>query len=112
MRLSFVVPLLLTVAFAAWAQETMPRMTSVDPASGKKGDVVAVVGENLDKPNVVKLYLTDGKRDIECVVTEQTATAIKFKIPDKATGRLAIMILTGGKEPKQIEQPVKVTIEP
>jgi len=45
------------------------------------------------------------------VITEQAATSIKIKIPEKATGRMALMILTGGKEPKLIEQPVKVTIE-
>ena len=110
MKISFIVPLLL-VSVAVWAQEAMPRMSSVDPGNGKKGDVVAVTGENLDKANVTKVYLTDGKNDVECVVTQQTATEIKLKIPDKATGRMALMILTGGKEPRLIEQPVKITIE-
>lgn len=110
MRLSFIAPLLL-VGIAAWAQDTMPRMSSVEPGSGKKGDVVAVTGENLDKTNVSKIYLTDGKNDLECVITNQSATEVKIKIPDKATGRMALMILTGGKEPKLIEQPVKVSIE-
>jgi len=110
MKLSVVV-MLLCAGCAAWAQEIMPRMSSVDPANGKKGDVIAVVGENLDKPNVVKVYLTDGKTDLECVVSEQTPTGLKLKIPDKASGRLAVMILTGGKEPKLIEQPVKITVE-
>jgi hypothetical protein len=86
-------------------------MVSVEPANGKVGDVLAVAGENLQKNLVSKVYLTDGKNDIQCEVTEQTATAIKFKIPEKATGRLAIMVLTSGKEPKLIEQPVKVTVE-
>jgi len=45
-------------------------------------------------------------------VTEQTATSLKFKIPAGAkTGRFSLMILTGGKDPKYIEQPVKVTVE-
>src|SRR3982751_4503434 len=110
MKMSFVLSLLL-VGFAAWAQETMPRMSSVEPGSGKTGDVVAVTGENLDKANVSKVYLTNGKDDFECVVTGQTATEIKLKIPAKATGRLALMILTSGKEPKLIEQPVKLAIE-
>jgi hypothetical protein len=104
------VPLVLA-AVGAWAQEAMPRMSSVEPATGKKGDVVAVTGENLDKANVVKVYLTDGKNDVECVVTEQTGASLKIKIPEKATGRLALMVLTGGKEPRLIEQPVKITIE-
>ena len=111
MRLSFVVPLLVAFGVAAFAQESMPRMTSVDPMSAKVGDVVTVTGENLDKPNVAKIYLTDGKNDLECAVSEQSATSVKVKLPAKATGRMALMILTGGKEPRLIEQPVKVTIE-
>jgi hypothetical protein len=111
MKLSLIAPVLLAAGFAAFAQEAMPRMTTVDPNSQKKGEVVAVTGENLDKPNVVKVYLTDGKNDFECVITEQAATGLKIKIPEKASGRLALMILTGGKEPRLIEQPVKVTVE-
>ena len=95
-----------------YAQQSMPRMTSVEPDSAKAGDILTVNGEHLAKGEVVELYLTDGKKDTKCQVIEQGATAIKFKVPDKATaGRLALMVLTGGKDPKLIEQPVKVTIE-
>jgi len=111
MKLSFIAALLMFVHIAI-AQEGMPRMTTVEPPNGKAGDVLAVTGENLTKPGVSKLYLTDGKNDLEVVVTEQTATSLKFKIPASAkTGRFSLMILTGGKEPKYIEQPVKVTVE-
>lgn len=110
MKLSLIGCLLMAGA-AAWAQDALPRMSTVEPGNGKVGDVVAVAGENLDKANVVKVYLTDRKIDLECVVTEQTATALKIKIPEKATGRMWLMILTGGKEAKLIEQPVKVTVE-
>jgi hypothetical protein len=111
MKLSSIVPLLFAATLVLFAQEAMPRMSSVEPTNGKAGDVIAVTGENLDKANVGKVYLTDGKIDIVCEVTGQTATEIKLKIPAKATGRMALMILTVGKEPKLIEQPVKVTIE-
>ena len=110
MKLSFVVPLLIAASISVYGQ-AMPRMSSVDPSSGKKGDVVAVTGENLDKDNVAKVFLTDGKNDTPVEVTEQTATSIKFKIPAGKPGRLALMILTPGKDAKYIEQPVKVTIE-
>jgi nitrous oxidase accessory protein NosD len=114
MKLSFVSTLLLAAGLSAAAQEGLPRMLSVDPLSGKAGDVIAVTGENLDKTNVDKVYLTDGKNDVQVEVTEQTGTTIKFKIPAKAaTGeRLAIMILTAGKDAKYIEEPVRVMIEP
>ena len=111
MKLSSVVTLLLAATLVLFAQDAMPRMSTAEPTNGKAGDVIAVTGENLDKANVDKVYLTDGKNDVVCAVTEQTATSIKIKIPDKATGRMALMILTAGKEPKLIEQPVKLTIE-
>jgi hypothetical protein len=112
MRLSFAALLLLAAGLAASAQSTMPRMTGVDPGNGKVGDVITAAGENLDKALVAKVYLTDGKNDVAVEVTEQTPTSIKFKIPGKAApGRFALMLLTTGKEPKLIEQPVKLTVE-
>jgi hypothetical protein len=109
MKLSFIVPLLL--AAFAWGQEGMPRMSTVEPGNGKSGDVVEVTGENLDKAHVTKVYLTNGKDDLECAIVEQTATSVKIKIPQKASGRMALMILTAGKDPSLIEQPVKLSIE-
>lgn len=112
MKLSFVVSVLAAASFVAYAQQAMPRMTSVDPLNGKQGDVIAVTGENLQKDAVAKVYLTDGKTDIPVEITEQSATTIKFKIPAKAaSGRLILMVLTAGKDAKLIEQPVKVTID-
>jgi hypothetical protein len=111
MKLSSVVPLLFAATLVLFGQEAMPRMSSVDPQTGKAGDVVTVTGENLDKGNVGKVYLIDDKSDVVCEITAQTATSIKIKIPAKASGRMALMILTAGKEPREIVQPVKMTIE-
>ena len=112
MKLSFAVPLLLAFSLAAFAQQTVPRMNTVDPGNGKAGDEITVAGENLEKTLVAKVYLTDGKNDVLVDLTEQTATSIKFKIPAKASaGRFALMLLTTGKEPKLIEQPVKLTVD-
>lgn len=111
MKLSVVFALLLSACFAAFAQQAMPRMTTVEPQNGKVGDVIAVSGENLQKTAVAKVYLTDGKNDIEVTVSEQTEKELKFKIPAKATGRLSLMVLTTGKDAKLIEQPVKLQID-
>jgi len=109
---------LLRMALAAavlpvlWAQAPMPRMISVEPTSGKVGDVLTVTGENLEKTHVAEVFLTDGKNDLKVPVTEQGATTLKFRIPPNVKpGRFALMILTAGKDPKYIEQPVKVTVE-
>ncbi|HTT64666.1 MAG TPA: IPT/TIG domain-containing protein [Bryobacteraceae bacterium] len=112
MRLSFALPLLLGVSLTVFAQQPMPRMNTVDPPTGRAGDVITVAGENLEKALVAKVYLTDEKNDILLDLTEQTPNSIKFKIPTKASaGRFALMLLTTGKEPKLIEQPVKLTVE-
>jgi len=115
MKTSILVPTLLVLLLGPiflQAQTAMPTMKVVEPANGKAGDLLTVTGENLDKTNVAKLYLTDGKIDVEVVILEQEATKIKFKIPEKVKpGRLALMILTRGKDQKYIEQPVKVTID-
>ena len=94
-------------------QADMPTMHSVEPSSGKAGDVLVVNGENLGRDHVAALYLTDGKTDVKVAIVEQTDTSIKFKLPpDAKPGRFALLILTGGKDPQLIQEPVRVTVEP
>src|SRR5580704_15413247 len=38
-----------------------PKVTGVDPASGKVNDSVTVIGESLDKGSVVGVFLSDDK---------------------------------------------------
>src|SRR5438105_11975539 len=106
MKGTVIAALLAALAFVAMAQDAMPRMTTVEPTNGKAGDELTITGENLTKALVAKLYLTDGKNDLEVPVTEQGEKSIKFKIPATAKpGRFSLMILTTGKEPKYVEQP-------
>jgi hypothetical protein len=121
MRLSIgAILALMLVAFAAppttlqaAMQDVLPRCTAVEPMSGKTGTEVVVTGENLGKDHVAEMYFTDGKNDFKVVMTEQTPTQIKCKIPAKVEAgvRYKLMVLTKGKEPKLIEQPVRVEIE-
>ena len=98
---------------AVLAQDGLPRFTSVDPLSGKIGTVITVTGENIGKPNVAKVYFTDGQNDIEVSATDQTDTTLKVAIPPNAKVgvRYRLMVLTKGKEPRLIEQPVRVEVE-
>ena len=116
MRLSALsIPLLVAFALPAdpQSQGRMPTMSSVEPASGKVGDVLVAQGMNLDRDNVAALYLTNGNTDIKVTIIEQSATSIQFRIPPEAKpGRFALMVLTKGKDPKLIEEPVKITVEP
>lgn len=116
MRISLLsIPLLFVLALPAnlHAQSGMPLISSVEPASGKVGDVLSIQGVNLGPDNVAALYLTDGNADLKVPVIEQTSTSIRFKIPSEAKpGRFALMVLTKGKDPKLMEQPVKINVEP
>lgn len=90
----------------------MPKMNSVEPATGKPGVELTVSGENLGKNAVAEIYLTNGKDDIKLSIVQQAATAIKCRVPNSTkTGRFSLMLLTAGADPKLIEQPIKVTIE-
>ena len=102
----------LTLAARPQSQSGMPLMSSVEPASGRVGDVVSIKGVNLGQDSVAELYLTDGKSDVKASIIEQTSTSIKFKIPsDAKPGRFSLMVLTRGQNPKLIEQPVKIEVE-
>jgi hypothetical protein len=112
MKTSLVAFVVVAACLAVYAQQTAaPSVDTVEPPNGKVGTVITATGQNLQKDQVAKLYLTDGKNDIQVDVTEQTATTIKFKIPAKATGRMSLMVLTADKEPKLMELPVKVAID-
>ena len=88
-------------------------ISSAAPYECKIGDLVSVVGTNLGQDNVAALYLTDGKLDTKLVMIEQTSTSIKFKVPPEVKpGRLALMVLTKEKDPRLMEQPVKIVVEP
>ena len=118
MRLSAWIPLSLLVLICAappllQGQDTIPRFVTVEPMNGKVGDSATVTGENVGKNNIAELYLTDGKNDFKCVMVEHTDTTIKFTIPKgpKPGVSYKLMVLTKGKDPKLIEQPVRYTID-
>ncbi len=62
------------------AQES-PRLTAIEPPSGKPGDTVTATGENLDKSKVVAVFLSDARSDYKVKVLEQTPEKIVFKVP-------------------------------
>jgi len=61
------------------------RITRVDRVNVRAGDVVTASGNGLDRSNIDALYLTDGAFTMEAPVVEQTATAIKFSVPEQPT---------------------------
>jgi IPT/TIG domain-containing protein len=101
---------LLGMVLALGAFQPLPRCTSVDPETGKKGDTITAKGENLGKSGIAELYLTDGKNDTKVAMSAQSDTEVKFTIPEIAAGRYHLLALTANKA-SLIEQPVVVTVE-
>jgi len=90
----------------------VPVVQAVNPESAKPGDVVTVSGENLDKSRVTELYLTNGDVDLKVVIIDQSAKAIKFKVPEKATaGRYSLTVLLAGEDPKLLDEPVHLLVQ-
>lgn len=93
--------------FCMAAAAQVPRLQSVEPPSGKSGDVILVSGENLDKDRVAKLFLTIGETDTEVEIQEQTAASIRFAIPAAAKpGQYNLTVQTTGETPTLMVQPV------
>ena len=100
--------LLLAALAASIALAAAPMLSSVEPDSGKPGDEAVVKGENLDKANVVKLFLTDGTNDHPVEIKEQTADTIRFTIPANIKpGRYNLMFQTATA---LLEQPFAYTV--
>ena len=91
----------------AWAQAG-PKLTGVEPAAGKVGDNLTILGENLGKESVEAVLLSDDEKDYPAEMVEQTDAKIVMKVPDVKAGGYNIAI--------QIEnniyiQPVRFTVE-
>ena len=110
MRVPVSVKLLLALVVCAVALRAQTRIVAVEPLNAKPGETVTANGEGIDKSAVGVLYLTDGKNDFKCEMVEQSAKAIKFKVPtDMKKGRWALMIETSGGQ--LLQQPVKLEVE-
>jgi hypothetical protein len=105
-------PVLFTLlAMCLSAQSNSPILRSLDKSEALRGEVVAVSGENLAKPGVAALFLTNGKEDFPVEVLEQTDRTIRFTVSkDVAFGRCGLLLVTGGASPLYIEQPVKLNV--
>lgn len=85
-----------------------PRVTSVDPASGKVNDTVTVAGENLGKGAVSAIFLSDEKTDYKATLVEQDDEKIVMKVPQVKLGDYNISIQAGNVI---YIQPVRFTVQ-
>lgn len=101
----------LFLTLAATVAYAVPRLTSVEPDAVAPGGVAVAKGSDLAVGSVDKLYLTMGGSDIQVKITDQTADAITFEVPDSAEmKRYRLMVLTAGTGAAYMEQPVALEI--
>ncbi len=85
-----------------------PHIVSVTPASGKVGDTITVAGENLGKPGVSAVFLSDDKSDYKASMVDQGADKIVMKVPQVKPGDYNVSIQAGASI---YIQPVRFTVE-
>jgi len=92
-------------------QLVTPIMRILQPSVARAGDVVLVTGENLGKPYVAAVYVSDGIRDRKVEITEQTEISLKFAVPASCKpGKYKIVVLLNRLEAILIEEPVKLVV--
>lgn len=101
-----------TLLTAAALSAQVPHMSTVEPKNVKPGTVLNITGLYLK--GVEEVYLTDHKFDLKVKVVEQNDKSMSVRVPPFAKpGRMQLLVLYGGgKEPKLLEQPVYVFVEP
>jgi hypothetical protein len=98
--------------FLALAGDLAPQMTEISQKAAKPGEIITVSGLGLNSKNIDEIYLTDHKFDMRVKVLDQKETEIKFRVPPFAKpGRMQLLFLTKGDEPKLLEQPVYLLVE-
>lgn len=112
MRLRLFTAILSASSLLAFAGDPAPQMTEISQKTAKPGEVITVSGLGLSPRNVDEVYLTDHKFDMRVKVLDQKDTAVQFRVPPFAKpGRVQLLFLTKGVEPKLLEQPVYLLIE-
>jgi len=85
-----------------------PRVTGVEPASGKVNDNVTVAGENLGKSSVSAVFLSDDTNDYKATVVEQADAKIVMKVPQVKAGDYKVSVQAGNNI---YIQPVRFTVQ-
>ncbi len=110
-------PLLLVVILSCTAcfagdDEVAPQMNTLSTKTAKPGDLFTINGVGLNSSKIDEIYLTDHKFDMKVKVIEQKETSLTLRVPPFAKpGRMQVLVLTKGDDPKLLEQPLYILIE-
>ena len=98
----------LLIASPSLFSQGAPKVSGVDPATGKVNDNVTVSGSNLAKDSVAAVFLSDEKTDYKAVIVEQSADKIVMKVPQVKPGSYNISIQVGNGI---LIEPVRMTVQ-
>ncbi len=89
-----------------------PQMNTISAKTAKPGDIIEITGVGLEAAKVDEIYLTDHKFDMKVKVLDQNDKSVKMRVPPFAKpGRMQLLVLTKGDDPKLLEQPLFLLIE-
>ena len=92
---SALLPAAVLLASSLVFSQGSPKITGVDPATGKVNDSVTVSGSNLEKSTVAAVFLSDDKTDYKAAIVEQAADKIVMKVPQVKPGSYNVSIQVG-----------------
>jgi hypothetical protein len=97
-KFSFAIAVLVLLCLAPFVgAQNVPKVTAVDPGTGKVNDSVTLTGENLGKATVSGVFLSDDKDDYKAILVEQETGKIVLKVPQVKSGGYNISIQEGDK---------------
>ncbi len=85
-----------------------PKVTGVDPSSGKVNDSITVSGDALGKDSVVAVFLSDDKSDYKATIVNQGVNKIVMKVPQVKPGGYNVSIQVGNGI---LIEPVRFTVQ-
>jgi IPT/TIG domain-containing protein len=88
--------------------QSTPKITKVDPSSGKVSDSITVSGADLGKDAVAGVFLSDDKSDYKATIVSQAADKIVMKVPQVKPGGYNLSIQVGGTT---LIEPVRFTVQ-
>jgi hypothetical protein len=100
--------ILLAILSPLLSADGSPTITTVDPTSGKVNDSITINGQNLGKPKVNAVFLSDDKNDYKAVILEQGEDKIVMKVPQVKPGGYNVSI---GEGTAIYIQPVRFSVE-
>jgi hypothetical protein len=93
-----------TLVFA----QGQPKVTGVDPQSGKVNDSITVMGTSLAKDSVAAVFLSDEKTDFKATIVNQAADKIVVKVPAVKPGGYNVSIQVGNGI---LIEPIRFTVQ-